>query len=162
MGCYSKYFFYKKIKMAQNKLIKFFSWQGDKVYQWIDLVRITAQLSQRITHSCKIYNCWDSSEVLESKLKPIISTRHIETVRFPVNVSVQNLEQNSCWFERYLSQLRRCVLPVNDFLDIILGNLEAIAVTDSWLQKNTDRVGQLIWYTMGKKVRQSDNNTDKF
>jgi hypothetical protein len=36
------------------------------MYQWIDLVGITAQLGQRITHSCKIYNCWDSSEVLES------------------------------------------------------------------------------------------------
>jgi hypothetical protein len=34
-------------------------------YQRVDLVGITSQLGHRISHSCKINNCWNSSEVLE-------------------------------------------------------------------------------------------------
>lgn len=38
------------------------------MYQWIDLVGIATQLWHHITHSCKVYNCWDSSVVLDHKL----------------------------------------------------------------------------------------------
>lgn len=38
------------------------------MYQWVDLGGITAQLWHHITHSCKVYNRWDSSVVLDHKL----------------------------------------------------------------------------------------------
>jgi hypothetical protein len=100
------------------------------MYQWVDLVGITSQLGHRITHSCKINNCWNSSEVLKVQCQ-WMSKGHLETEEIMCDVTSSNLKKNSCWLEWYLGQLWRCVFPVNYFLNIILGNLEVITVTDS-------------------------------
>jgi hypothetical protein len=98
-------------------------------YQRIDLVGITSQLGHRIPHSCKINNRWNSSEVLERNVT--VEQKAFSNRRSIFLVSSSNLKKNSCWLKRYLSQLWSCVFPINDFLNIICGNLEVITVADS-------------------------------
>ena len=99
-----------------------------KKYQRVDFVGITAEFVHSITHTSKVNNSGDSSKVLK---------------------------KNTSWLERNLDLFRSSLFPVDNLLNIFLGDLEVITVTNRGFKKNPDRVRQFIYKTAIMKLDHS-------
>ena len=90
---------------------------------WVNLVRVSVQLQHSITHGGKVYDGWDTREVLENDAGGFEG--HLDVLI----VSLLTLDG----------------LPVQDVGHILLSYLEVVAVPYCGLQQDTDREGELIW-----------------
>jgi hypothetical protein len=69
----------------------------------VNLHWINSKLGNCISHSSKIYNCWNTGEILE---------------------------KNSSWLEWNFYVLSVSDLPVEDFFNVLFGDGEVITVSD--------------------------------
>lgn len=123
-----------------------------KTHQRIDLVRIAAKFVHGITHTSKVDHSRNSSKVLATNKKPQKKNKRkcLKQLLCMLN-SIRYLQENTSGLERNFNLIRRSVLPINNFLNIFLLDLEVVTITNCRLKKDSDRVWQLLCYRYKNK-----------